>query len=533
MSKSLTSKTLLNKLPTTAGPSALPYSYTAGYATGTVGGASRLVLDIRELGAVCDGIADDGAAINAALYTKWSGLAVLQKQDFIEYHARPGDVLKFTTPVTIRQQHIRLIGNGARINCTGAYAFDITQDASGNGNEKGAILAWDIRGATTAAIRGRASSFWDISYNTLIGNAIGIDFVAVEAMLTYNYVRDNTGTGILVQSAVLVGGSIGESQRCQLIGNLSWVNGGYGIHLIDGGGHILNHNDLEANRLGDLRVQSSFGNQIPFVYLEAALAQAGAASISGTTLNITSIPSPGSPWAIGMHVIGAGVADNTTIIGFGTGTGSTGTYTVSTSQTVASTSMVGKTPFGIQIDNTVGLVGAARTSEGNQFLGGTIGGGYKWDVDVVGGNNNVFGCLRPGDAQFRVGAVGCTNTVLLPMAGEFTVTNNGNNTLNMQRLDRYWTGVKPSSSTDVPLRNIGGFVDFATGDTSKTVTLGTAEADANYRVNLTAATISGVPSAGSKRVSLSALPSTSGFTVVNEAAPGGGASVRVYYELMR
>jgi hypothetical protein len=60
-------------------------------------------------------------------------------------------------------------------------------------------------------------------------------------------------------------------------------------------------------------------------------------SISGTTLTVTAIAS--GPIALGQVLSGAGVTANTAITGLGTGTGGTGTYTVSAAQTVASTTI--------------------------------------------------------------------------------------------------------------------------------------------------------------------------------------------------
>lgn len=64
-------------------------------------------------------------------------------------------------------------------------------------------------------------------------------------------------------------------------------------------------------------------------------------SISGTTLTVTSMSSPLNDIRVGMYVTGTGVAPNTQITALGTGTGGVGTYTVSVSQTVGSTSMTG------------------------------------------------------------------------------------------------------------------------------------------------------------------------------------------------
>ena len=61
-------------------------------------------------------------------------------------------------------------------------------------------------------------------------------------------------------------------------------------------------------------------------------------SISGNTLTVTA-GAPGTAIALGETIIGSGILPNTTITSFGTGTGGTGTYTLSNSQTVASEPM--------------------------------------------------------------------------------------------------------------------------------------------------------------------------------------------------
>jgi len=63
-------------------------------------------------------------------------------------------------------------------------------------------------------------------------------------------------------------------------------------------------------------------------------------SITGTELNVTA----GTGVAIGQFISGTGVTANTTITGFLTGTGGVGTYTVSASQTVSSTTITALNP---------------------------------------------------------------------------------------------------------------------------------------------------------------------------------------------
>lgn len=66
---------------------------------------------------------------------------------------------------------------------------------------------------------------------------------------------------------------------------------------------------------------------------------AGTGAISGTTLTIT-VATSGALY-VGSLLTGTGVTAGTTITAFGTGTGGTGTYTVSASQTVSSTAITG------------------------------------------------------------------------------------------------------------------------------------------------------------------------------------------------
>ena len=66
---------------------------------------------------------------------------------------------------------------------------------------------------------------------------------------------------------------------------------------------------------------------------------AGTGSISGTTLTITAVSS--GVISVGQVLSGAGVLNNTTVIGNLTGTGGAGTYLLSTSQTLSSTTLYG------------------------------------------------------------------------------------------------------------------------------------------------------------------------------------------------
>jgi hypothetical protein len=109
-------------------------------------------------------------------------------------------------------------------------------------------------------------------------------------------------------------------------------------------------------------------------------------AISGTTLTVSAVTS--GTLYVGQTIQGTGVTALTIITALGTGTGGAGTYTVSTSQTVSSTTL-----YGLNFSQLPSSDGA--------FTGGT-------NVDIV---DNYFVYNRPDTQQF-----GCSN-VLSPISG--------------------------------------------------------------------------------------------------------------------
>jgi len=67
-------------------------------------------------------------------------------------------------------------------------------------------------------------------------------------------------------------------------------------------------------------------------------------SISGTTLTVTAVAS--GTVVVGQRLVGTGITAGTTVTGYVTGAGLTGTYSVSTSQTVASGTIIGSVQLG-------------------------------------------------------------------------------------------------------------------------------------------------------------------------------------------
>ena len=421
-------------------------------------------VEAEELGAIGNDVADDGATISNALYLRYNGLATSQRQTYVYVVFNPEKTYKFITPVTIRQNRIKFIGHGATIHCTGAFAFDFTQDGSGNSNEDGAVIGFKITGATTTAIRVRAGNQPEIRDNWITGCVNGLDINAVTPRIHNNYIRDNTGIGLILQSAVLVGGSVGESQAAFITNNRFTGNLGGGWHFIDGVGHVCVGNLLEVNGLIEMRLQNASGCMIYETYFEPK---------------------------VGCQAV-------------------------------------------IQIDNTPALLPGTRFADENNFNGLFLGGNAVWDIDVQGGNNNVFDKYRLGTRNVRINAA-CNNTYLGKSIGNFPILTNGASSTILRYDSSKLGSIKSISSGTTLGNNRSGFVDITgAATTTAVVTFTVNEPDAAYFVTgLVTGKLAGTPASGSYRAHLSTFPTTTGFTIELEAAPGAGNTVRVWWAIER
>jgi hypothetical protein len=122
-------------------------------------------------------------------------------------------------------------------------------------------------------------------------------------------------------------------------------------------------------------------------------------SISGTTLTVTSVLS--GTIAVGQAIFGQGVDQNTVITALGTGSGGVGTYTVSDSQTVASTTINSTAAPAIVTGAISGttLTVSAVTS-GTLKIGQTIEGTGVTDGTII----KAFGTGSGGAGTYTVSA---------------------------------------------------------------------------------------------------------------------------------
>jgi hypothetical protein len=120
-------------------------------------------------------------------------------------------------------------------------------------------------------------------------------------------------------------------------------------------------------------------------------------SISTTTLTVDSVLS--GTIAVGQAIFGQGIAQNTVITALGTGTGGAGTYTVSNSQTVATTQINSvDAPAVVTGDITGTTLDVTAVSSGTLQIGQTLEGANVTDGTII----TAFGTGTGGTGTYTV-----------------------------------------------------------------------------------------------------------------------------------
>jgi len=181
--------------------------------------------------------------------------------------------------------------------------------------------------------------------------------------------------------------------------NVSWILGGYRVAI-----NQINATDLVADESYSV---ASIGTT-DFTLIGAPSSAVVTGGISGTTLTVT-VVSSGS-LAIGTYITGSGVTLGTYITGLGTGSGGIGTYTVSNSQTVSSTTITGQPSVGLAFKatgtstgtgtGTVNAIGYAINNTitilGTSLTGATPANDLIMTVNAVGTNGEITSIIASG-----------------------------------------------------------------------------------------------------------------------------------------
>ena len=152
------------------------------------------------------------------------------------------------------------------------------------------------------------------------------------------------------------------------------------------------------------------------------------AAITGTTMTVTAVGS--GTVAVGQQITGTGVTAGTVITALGTGTGGTGTYTVSASQTVASTTI---TIVGLGFLNIPSWVKRITMLVNEVSSTGTSGYGVQLGSGTyVNSGYNLFAVFAPASGAAPVGAAGTgltnfniagTNTAAMTVSAVIFINN--------------------------------------------------------------------------------------------------------------
>jgi hypothetical protein len=172
------------------------------------------------------------------------------------------------------------------------------------------------------------------------------------------------------------------------------------------------------------------------------------ASISGTTMNVTAVAS--GTIVVGQTIVGTGVAADTVITALGTGSGSTGTYEVSVSQTVASQSMnalgvfrntpltggsgTGATANIVVTNNQVSVVTLVEPGV-NYAIGDTLSATLSGNTNAIATTTSLTGGSNYTDGTYTnvalTGGAGTNAAATITVAGNtvtaVTITNGGSN----------------------------------------------------------------------------------------------------------
>ena len=173
-----------------------------------------------------------------------------------------------------------------------------------------------------------------------VGNLLGTMFgIQVAAGIPAGSDGQMRGIEIEVENLSSVARSPSDVKVKQLL-QVAAIGGEvkYGLHLVsDRGGILYQAINTELNYIQPAVAPFPYTFDYPTWVSGDGINPQVTASISGTTMTVTAVTT--GKLFVGQEIAGTGVTGGTLITALGTGTGGTGTYTVSASQTVASTTI--------------------------------------------------------------------------------------------------------------------------------------------------------------------------------------------------
>jgi hypothetical protein len=202
------------------------------------------------------------------------------------------------------------------------------------------------------------------------GTATRLTGLAVNVTGTVAVVNGGTGNTSLTQNAVIIGNgtsattSVSPSTNGNVLKSTAGASVTAGSFVVGVEYSIASFGTTNFNSIGAPFSAVVTGS----VNTDAVAVVTG--SISGTTLTVSAVTS--GALAVGNGISGTGITAGTTITALGTGSGGTGTYTVSASQTVASTTVTARSPTTLTVSAvTSGTLAVGQLISGTGVTAGT------------------------------------------------------------------------------------------------------------------------------------------------------------------
>lgn len=224
-----------------------------------------------------------------------------------------------------------------------------TGGGGGGGDASAANQTTEIARLTT--IRDTTGTTADAAYATADGSAVGTIigllkglYVRLRGTLTVQSTSSAPTAGVNYSlTATTTSGASGTflaANAARKPGDVQGQNiSSVSIGFNEFGGKAVIGRPGTTTVLPNIPFSITNNTQVNFVAASMPTVSTFTGSISGTTLTVTAVAS-GDIYP-GLVLTGSGVTAGTTITGLGTGDGGNGTYTVSASQTVASTTITG------------------------------------------------------------------------------------------------------------------------------------------------------------------------------------------------
>lgn len=435
--------------------------------------------NVRDFGAVGDGVTDDTAAIQAAINAS-------------DYIFIPEGTYKVTSTINVNNNNKNIFGagigvsvisnygtgnaleiaslGGANPTIIGGYLCDIEID----GRDVGQCLRlYDVAQFRVERVKCHDSTTYGIRAEMVVDCSF-LECIAIDNAVDGIALLDGTKAGVEFQT-----------NAAQVYGCVAYDNGAAGLRIRRSRSNVVIGGEYSSNDYNIL-LEGGERNTITGLWAEGATTRA---------LQISSSTSP-------LGVLYAG--NNNKIADCLLSTGAGTIQVVNGDGNFFQSNYIG---VNMTIDAT-----ATRTYVGQQAgIAGTI-------------TDNGSGTINLSDYRAQYYKVSGAKRMQMDIGTTVDFTSD------IQAFR--FSAVKGISSSLTPSNNLTGFVDITGAATTANVTFATAEADTAYGILFGVWHAAGTPASGSEAVYMTAR-ATGGFTVNLRTAPGGGNTVRVQWMLAR